>query len=96
MRLIGIQIHFLNSWSLSQITVSVLGMEANQSIEGAVSPSPNYVSDGIVPVSAVFLTLSTFFLALRVYTRVRLLNAFYSEDCEVEISCYRGCLAYFA
>ncbi|KAF6230668.1 hypothetical protein HO173_011019 [Letharia columbiana] len=55
-------------------------MEANQSIEGAVSPSPNYVSDGIVPVSAVFLTLSTFFLALRVYTRVRLLNAFYSED----------------
>ena len=66
-------------------------METNISANGAFPPpaditpnfaDPDHVSGGIVPISVVFLTLSTLVLALRVYTKVRILKASYAEDCE--------------
>lgn len=74
-------------------------MEATHIIEGVVLPplvfTPNfahtsYVSGGIVPLSAVFLTLSTLSLALRFYIRVKLLRAFFAEDCELGTICYEA------
>ncbi|KAL9617324.1 MAG: hypothetical protein Q9204_008491 [Flavoplaca sp. TL-2023a] len=41
---------------------------------------PEYRSGGIVPVTAVFLTLSTVFLALRIYTKARIIKVFGLED----------------
>ena len=67
-------------------------MEASQTIQRhnfsspaditPISANPDYVFGGIVPISAVSLALSTIFLALRIYTRVRLLKAFYPDDCK--------------
>lgn len=70
-------------------------MKANRLIEGVFPPpagiipslkNPDFISGGIIPISVVFLTLSSLFLALRIYTRVR---AFYAEDCELKISGYK-------
>ena len=69
-------------------------MKTNISANGAFPPptditpnfaNPDHVSGGIVPISAVFLTLSTLVLALRVYTKVRILRASYAEDCESKV-----------
>ena len=69
-------------------------METNISANGAFPPpadvtpnftNPDHVSGGIVPISVVFLTLSTLVLALRVYTKVRILRASYAEDCESKV-----------
>ena len=64
---------------------------ANPMQQGIVPPPPGvvpnfanpaYKSDGVVPVTAVFLVLSTTFLLLRLYTKLRILKAFGVEDCE--------------
>ena len=74
-------------------------MEANLSIKGAFPPppgivpnftNPDYISGGIIPISAVFLTPSTLFLALRIYTRVHILRIFLADDCKSEAYCYEG------
>ena len=60
---------------------------------GAVPPPPGvkpnfknpaYISGGIVPLSAVFVTLSTLFLAIRLYTKLRIIKVFGSEDCKFD------------
>ena len=70
-------------------------METNTSANGAFPPpadiapnfaNPHHFSGGIIPISAVFLTLSTLVLALRVYTKVRILRASHAEDCESTIN----------
>lgn len=79
-------------------------MKSSQSIESVVSSSVgvtprvanrNDVADGIVPISAVLLSLSTIFLALRIYTKVRILRTFFAEDCESETSYHDGYMAEF-
>ncbi len=45
--------------------------------------NPDYFSGGIVPISAVFLTLSTLFLAARLYTKLKIIKVFGSEDCRL-------------
>ena len=79
-------------------------MKSSQSIESVMSSSvgmtpeianPNSVANGIVPLSAVLLILSTICLALRVYTKVRLLKSFFAEDCESETSYHEGYIADF-
>ncbi|KAL8898003.1 MAG: hypothetical protein Q9192_002307 [Flavoplaca navasiana] len=42
--------------------------------------NPEYRSGGIVPITAVFFTLSTVFLALRIYTKARIIKVFGLED----------------
>ncbi|KAL8843896.1 MAG: hypothetical protein Q9176_001591 [Flavoplaca citrina] len=42
--------------------------------------NPEYRSGGIVPIIAVFFTLSTVFLALRIYTKARIIKIFGLED----------------
>ena len=58
---------------------------------GAVPPppgeTPNFVNPeynpgGTVPVSAIFLTLSTIALSLRIYTKARVVKIFGAEDCK--------------
>lgn len=77
-------------------------MKTNSSADGAFPPpaditpnfaSPDHVSGGIIPISVVFLTLSTLVLALRLYTKVRILRASYAEDCESDViwsSCFES------
>ena len=69
----------------------MLEMEPKYLTRGAVSPSvgilpssnyPSHDSSGMVPITVVCLTLSSALLALRMYTRVRILRVFYLEDCE--------------
>ena len=79
-----------------------LEMKTNISADGAFPPpagiKPNFanadhVSGGIVPISVVFLTLSTLVLALRVYTKIRILRASHAEDCKskaVWSSCFES------
>ena len=43
--------------------------------------NPDYNDGGTVPVTAVFLTLSTIALSLRVYTKARVVKLFGAEDC---------------
>ena len=45
--------------------------------------NPDYFSGGIVPISAVFLGLSTLFLAARLYTKLKIIKVFGSEDCRL-------------
>ena len=45
---------------------------------------PEYSSGGIVPICAVFLTLSTIFLVLRVYTKAHIIKIFGLEDCQFQ------------
>ena len=42
--------------------------------------NPEYRSGGIVPITAVFVTLSTVFLALRIYTKARIIKVYGLED----------------
>ena len=77
-------------------------MKINGSADGAFPPpaditpnfaNPDHVSGGIIPISVVFLTLSTLVLTLRVYTKVRLLRTSHAEDCEskgIWSSCYES------
>ena len=44
---------------------------------------PDYISGGVVPISAVFLTLSTLFVAARLYTKLKITKVFGSEDCRL-------------
>ncbi|KAI4267330.1 MAG: hypothetical protein LQ337_008409 [Flavoplaca oasis] len=62
---------------------------ASSSSRGVVPPpagveanfvNPEYRSGGIVPITAVFVTLSTVFLALRIYTKARIIKIFGLED----------------
>lgn len=62
---------------------------SNQTYGGAIPPppgvTPNFidphkVTGGVVPVSAVFLTLSTIALGLRLYTKIGVLKMFGKED----------------
>ena len=46
--------------------------------------NPDYISGGIVPLSAVFVTFSTLFLAIRLYTKLRIIKVFGSEDCKFD------------
>lgn len=80
-------------------------MKINQLIERASSSlaqvTPNNseshnVSGGILATSAVFLLLSTLFLILRIYTRVRLLRTFFADDCKSKAPCYESCTADFS
>lgn len=59
-------------------------------VRGAVPPPPGvepnftnpvYRSAGIVPITAVFVTLSTVFLAVRTYTKAHIIKVFGLEDC---------------
>lgn len=61
----------------------------NQTYGGAVPPppgvtpnliNPERVTGGVVPVSAVFLTLSTIALGLRLYTKIGIIKIFGKED----------------
>ena len=58
---------------------------------GAIPPPPGvtpnftnpvYHSGAIIPLSAVFITLATIFLAIRIYTKAVILKVFGLEDCE--------------
>ncbi|CAF9923628.1 hypothetical protein IMSHALPRED_005975 [Imshaugia aleurites] len=71
----------------SSLLTSDLGM--NQTTVGAVAPPPGITANsiqldrvpgGIVPVSAVFLSLSTVFLALRLYTKIRIVPPIRADD----------------
>lgn len=42
---------------------------------------PAYHSGGIVPLACVFIPLAAIFMALRVYTKVRIIKVFGLEDC---------------
>lgn len=62
----------------------------SESVRGAVPPPPGvepnftnpvYRSAGIVPITAVFVTLSTAFLAVRTYTKAHIIKIFGLEDC---------------
>ena len=44
--------------------------------------NPHRVTGGVVPVSAVFLTLSTIALAIRLYTKIGIIKIFGAEDGE--------------
>lgn len=45
--------------------------------------NPDYFSGGIVPISAVFLTLSTLSVAARLYTKLKIIKVFGLEDCRL-------------
>lgn len=48
--------------------------------------NPDYRSAGIVPITAVFVTLSTAFLAVRTYTKAHIIKIFGLEDCKCSAS----------
>ncbi|KAL8773044.1 MAG: hypothetical protein Q9209_002064 [Squamulea sp. 1 TL-2023] len=63
-------------------------MQSDQ-LRGVVDPppgvkadfiSPVYHSGGIVPITAIFVTLSTIFLAIRIYTKAHIIKVFGLED----------------
>ncbi|KAI4236121.1 MAG: hypothetical protein L6R40_006246 [Gallowayella cf. fulva] len=64
----------------------------SDSIRGAVPAPPGvepnftnpvYHSGGIVPITAIFVTLSTVFLAIRIYTKAHIIKVFGLEDCTI-------------
>lgn len=66
-------------------------MAGDQPVQGVFPPppgvapnftNPSYISAGIVPASAVFLSLSTICLLLRIYTKARIIKIFGAEDCK--------------
>ena len=79
--------HFASFIPLSSVAPFIA--MASSSPRGIIPPpvgveanfvNPIYHSGGIVPITAVFVTLSTVFLALRIYTKVRIIKVFGLED----------------